>query len=621
MIVSFQEFFDNYRIKNQLRPNETVLNRPSMRLKREIRELKTILDILIGVDLPVWVNDHYYEMDEYVYFDGLNYRSRFDSNYGNTPTPSEIIVKSYNDRDLDISVEKGDFVKYYGDINNKYRNKIFLALDTYSNVNFSTEQFLFDDIELVTDSDTGIEVRENGYYKIASISQTTNFGKVFKFVGLDGSTIDFSDIDAVITVSPGDWEEQTEKWVELKPLKIGEYDQLSDGTNTLLFGHPYEYNGEFFIYSGVSGSVEIDSNSFTDTNIFLKTPEDGLPWEVVTIEAAGGGGGGNIDYDTYTSTLNQTTFTTSFNLNEVPMVFIEGLLLDTTQYTKVDNVTVELNTPLPAGETVVIVSSVAYETSKIIPKQSFYASEGQTVFITEFPLTEPSVFIDGSLQRPSEYSYNGDELTLNVGVPEQTHVLISSSGVIGSATNITANRTEYIVSGAPQSDFAAEFRQGFVDVYLNGIKLASGDFNDTVDGTISLTTPAEIGDEVFIIGFNNFDLANHYTRTEEENLLKYRGLTSAGTFTSDGISVTATTSYNANMSFNAVGDFNVVFAVPMKNENYGITFGLNLSNDGTPGFVSYYDKTVNGFKIRVKDISGVDATPHEASFKVTDGFN
>ena len=46
MFVTLKEFFDNFRIRNGDKPNETVFNRPLFRLKREIRELKSVLDTM-----------------------------------------------------------------------------------------------------------------------------------------------------------------------------------------------------------------------------------------------------------------------------------------------------------------------------------------------------------------------------------------------------------------------------------------------------------------------------------------------------------------------------------------------------------------------------------------------
>ncbi len=85
MFVTLQDFFDNYRIKNGLQPNETVMNRSNMRLKREIRELKSLTDILRHESLPTFIATYSYEVDEYVSHGGLNFRSRVNYNEGNTP--------------------------------------------------------------------------------------------------------------------------------------------------------------------------------------------------------------------------------------------------------------------------------------------------------------------------------------------------------------------------------------------------------------------------------------------------------------------------------------------------------------------------------------------------------
>ncbi len=91
MFVDLQDFFDNYRIKNGLQPNETVMNRASMRLKRETRELKSIIDILTGVPLSDYSATYSYEIDEYVLYSGENYRSRINGNIGNEPITSDLI--------------------------------------------------------------------------------------------------------------------------------------------------------------------------------------------------------------------------------------------------------------------------------------------------------------------------------------------------------------------------------------------------------------------------------------------------------------------------------------------------------------------------------------------------
>lgn len=86
MFVSQEKFWSDYRIKNGQAPNETVLNRGTMRLKREIRELKSLVDIISNQDIEEYSPSMIYEQDEYVQKDGSYYRSKCDHNYANDTT-------------------------------------------------------------------------------------------------------------------------------------------------------------------------------------------------------------------------------------------------------------------------------------------------------------------------------------------------------------------------------------------------------------------------------------------------------------------------------------------------------------------------------------------------------
>jgi hypothetical protein len=84
----------------------------------------------------------------------------------------------------------------------------------------------------------------------------------------------------------------------------------------------------------------------------------------------------------------------------------------------------------------------------------------------------------------------------------------------GSAVNGTAQRESYIVgtsSGSYNGSttiFPATYDSGFVDFYLNGVKLYSSDFTATNGTSITLAAAATTGDTVDIISFGTFTLAN-----------------------------------------------------------------------------------------------------------------
>lgn len=85
----------------------------------------------------------------------------------------------------------------------------------------------------------------------------------------------------------------------------------------------------------------------------------------------------------------------------------------------------------------------------------------------------------------------------------------------GSSVNGTSERQNYVVgtpSGAYTGSttvFPATYDAGYVDVYLNGVKLVTGtDFTATNGTDITLTSAATSGDAVNIIGYGTFELAN-----------------------------------------------------------------------------------------------------------------
>lgn len=82
----------------------------------------------------------------------------------------------------------------------------------------------------------------------------------------------------------------------------------------------------------------------------------------------------------------------------------------------------------------------------------------------------------------------------------------------GSSVNGTAERKDYTASSG-QTSFAATYDTSYVDVYLNGVKLAPADFTATNGTAVVLASAASSGDTVSIVSFGTFLLADHYTKT------------------------------------------------------------------------------------------------------------
>ena len=99
-----------------------------------------------------------------------------------------------------------------------------------------------------------------------------------------------------------------------------------------------------------------------------------------------------------------------------------------------------------------------------------------------------------------------------------TMKVYSSGGWInaGSAVNGTANRFKYTATasqttftGADDNSNTLAYDAGFIDVYLNGIRLVNGsDFTATSGSSIVLTTGASVNDILEIVAFGTFSLSN-----------------------------------------------------------------------------------------------------------------
>ena len=86
----------------------------------------------------------------------------------------------------------------------------------------------------------------------------------------------------------------------------------------------------------------------------------------------------------------------------------------------------------------------------------------------------------------------------------------------GSAVNGTSERQVYAATSG-QTVFPVVYDTGYVDVYLNGVKLQAGvDFTATNGTSITLTAGATAGDIVDIVAFGAFSLADVYTQTQSD---------------------------------------------------------------------------------------------------------
>jgi len=135
--------------------------------------------------------------------------------------------------------------------------------------------------------------------------------------------------------------------------------------------------------------------------------------------------------------------------------------------------------------------------------QTFVAAEGQTTVTSATTYTPAllDVYVNGVMLFTDEYTAtNGTTVTFTDALEVGDEIkLISYVTVVPDAVGFTIKKQSYVVSSATQSSFTvtAGYRPGYVDVYLNGVKLLDSSDYTAVDGnTVVLDSPAVLLDVV-----------------------------------------------------------------------------------------------------------------------------
>jgi hypothetical protein len=133
-----------------------------------------------------------------------------------------------------------------------------------------------------------------------------------------------------------------------------------------------------------------------------------------------------------------------------------------------------------------------------------------------------------SATAPAAPTYSVTEGDLWFDTTAQVLKVRSTSGWqnAGSSVNGTAERQDYVVGtasgsygGTSTTTFPAIYDTGYVDVYLNGVKLSPTDFTATDGANVILGSAAATGDTVSIVSFGTFVIADHYNRTQVDALI------------------------------------------------------------------------------------------------------
>lgn len=248
----------------------------------------------------------------------------------------------------------------------------------------------------------------------------------------------------------------------------------------------------------LNGVKLIDGTEYTATNrtsiVLAASASSG---DIVQIVAMGSGAVENliltkgINTYAYTATASQTTFSgadnnsaiLAYTANQI-QVYLNGVLLDNNDYTATNGTSIVLATGASAGAALVVCA--------------FYLDE---------------IDILGTTITASAFVGDGSGLTGIDGLPSQTGnagKYLTTNGTIAAWDELALpefvyTRTTYTAT-ASQTIFNATYTIGYVDVYLNGIKLLVGtDFTATNGTSIIISPGAAAGDIVEIIAHTTYN--------------------------------------------------------------------------------------------------------------------
>ena len=170
--------------------------------------------------------------------------------------------------------------------------------------------------------------------------------------------------------------------------------------------------------------------------------------------------------------------------------------------------------------------------------------------------------------------------------------LDTTSALVASLTTYeyvaTAGQTTF--SGADANGLSLSYTVSSILVNLNGVDLRPGDdFTATNGTTLALTLAATAGDELMIYAFNNFSVANTYTKAEvDASFVNVVKTNATAPFTAQQYSAEATLTDGATIAWNVSAaqvakvtlGGNRTFGAPT-NQFAGAFYGVMVIQDGT----------------------------------------
>jgi hypothetical protein len=261
-------------------------------------------------------------------------------------------------------------------------------------------------------------------------------------------------------------------------------------------------------YTATSGSsiVLTSSASLNDTLEIISMGSGSLEQLIITR---------GMNSFVYTATASQTAFSgnddninsLSYTVDQI-QVFLNGVLLDASDYTASNGTSVVITAGTVAND---IVTIIAYNVDAldhlgelVIAGMTYPTTDGTAgqAIVTDGAGNLSFSDVDAL---PTQAGNSGKYLTTNGTTP--------SWGTLSIPTS-TYTLYQYTATAA-QTTFSATYTVGYVEVYLNGIKILNGsEYTATSGSSIVLASGASIGDSVEIVAYATTEVAVTYTNLD-----------------------------------------------------------------------------------------------------------
>ena len=246
------------------------------------------------------------------------------------------------------------------------------------------------------------------------------------------------------------------------------------------------------------------------------------------------------------------------------------------------------------------------------------------------------VFINGSRLAASDFTETDTDagiITLDSAAVEGDIVELVNFLVVAITGDFetTIIKEEFTVTAATQSvfDLANTYGGGYLDVYLNGVKLSSSDFAETDTDTITLTTAAKLGDIVEVVNFkkraisdyaemwaDNYNVSGIHTNSpvgvgtsvpgafvDIHGGLNVTGIVTATSFEGDGSALTGISTENLAPNTLEVAGISTFSGKTRILDDVEFHVGTN----GSSGDYKFYRDSGNLHNILYEDVSGAEA--------------